>query len=168
VGGVERRVFCVREEGRGGGFYRPARSDGGVWAVASANGGAKGDVVGGGRSDVGGQTSAAEGASAGREKGSSGRVRCRAGGHPERACIGFYGLGTLGSFGPAAWSFLEREGEPRLGFWWVGVRPGGGAPAAAKKSGPATTCMLEGYFWREGRNRGKQYIWCKVVVLLDI
>jgi hypothetical protein len=115
VGGVERRVFCVREEGRGGGFYRPARSNGGVWAVASANGGAKGDVVGGGRSDVGGQTSAAEGASTGREKGSSGRVRCRAGGHPERACIGFYGLGTLGSFGPAAWCVLEREGGSRGG-----------------------------------------------------
>jgi hypothetical protein len=45
-------------------------------------------------------------------------------------------------FGPSGLVVFEREGEPRLGFWWVGVGPGGSAPADAKKNhGPATLCI---------------------------
>jgi hypothetical protein len=79
------------------------------WPMAGRGGGVgqclgSGDVVGGGRSDVGELASA--GWAQARERG-----RGRAGEGSLGACVVL--LGSWGSCGLVAWSFLEREGGSR-------------------------------------------------------
>jgi hypothetical protein len=79
--GVERSGGSERRRLGRGCFYRPARSDGGAWAVASANWRARADVRGALEGDVGGAGINRVGRRCGKEGGVEREM------FPERVCV---------------------------------------------------------------------------------